>query len=733
VSWDTYAASDTVRLSQEYLEVVTTGEPSDQKVRLDQTYLEIITSGDPSGQTVRLDQQYLEVVMSLDQALLPSVATDVDSFFVPDVQGTSGSQTLTPALHVDTDAAYAPSVAPGAIVLQPGIVVSDDAIHAPNVGNYQQLVPPLLVDADTLHAPMLTSSATLSPGAVDADDVVYAPTTGQYWQLSPSAYADVDSLPSPTVTATTTLLPGAHVDADAIHAPLVVSVNYILSPLLDDADQVYATNVKRGPLTLEPDTLLFGTAFFSPSVFIQLHVAPPLLFDGDRFPFPTSSALYETSPGEFDADDAVFLPVITTGPITIFPPLYAEADVEYVPSVQRQSKGGGNGGGGSGGTVTTNLKYASQFVMSDSGLITALEVQASSAKVINTRMMIYADAGGVPGALLGQTNVLSSVVLGANDYTLATPVSLLAGQVFWVALHSDGNFNWFLTNQKGGSRYNTDLFSDGPSDPFGAASVDNKKAPVFVVYLDAVNATVLPNIVQSDDAVYSPHVAGGKVLIPPFVADQNFTYGVAVHYSVTLVDTDRESSGDQFFTAAVNVGAVTVLPDLMLDDDVMRGADVGRGQGDVFPPLLSAVDTFPSPYVEVKGAALSAGAFNDADVVYAPIMLDVVTVSDALLIADDTTYAPTIGRGDVVIAPPLLADAREEVYDPLIVRIGGTYAVLPSLLQDDDVVHVARIGFPPIVHRNALRGDRSTTNLSGERGAQSLRGSRDQIDLEGER
>jgi hypothetical protein len=348
-------------------------------------------------------------------------------------------------------------------------------------------------------------------------------------------------------------------------------------------------------------------------------------------------------------------------------------------------------------------------------------------------MMIYADAGGVPGALLGQTNVLSSVVLGANDYTLVTPVSLLAGQVFWVALHSDGNFNWFLTNQKGGSRYNTDLFSDGPSDPFGAASVDNKKAPVFIVYLDAVNATVSPNIVQSDDSVYSPHVTGAKVLIPPFIVDQDFTYGIVTHYSIVLSDTDRDQSDDHVYVTDVAVGPVTVTPDPFVDDDVMRGADIGRGQGDVFPPLLVSVDIFSSPSIEVRGAALSTGTFSDVDVIYAPIALDVVTVSDALLVADDATYAPTIGRGDVTIAPPLLADAREEVYDPLIVRIGGTYVVLPSLFPDDDAVHVARIGFPPIVHRDTLRGDRTQSSLSGERGSQTLRGSRDQIDLEGER
>jgi hypothetical protein len=51
-----------VRLSDEYLEVLTSGSPVNQNVRLTQLYLAVWSTGDISRNFVRLTQQYLEVV-----------------------------------------------------------------------------------------------------------------------------------------------------------------------------------------------------------------------------------------------------------------------------------------------------------------------------------------------------------------------------------------------------------------------------------------------------------------------------------------------------------------------------------------------------------------------------------------------------------------------------------------------------------------------------------------------
>jgi len=171
------------------------------------------------------------------------------------------------------------------------------------------------------------------------------------------------------------------------------------------------------------------------------------------------------------------------GPIALPLAGFADRDSFGAPLLQLKKKAG-QGGGTKPGGVGAAQKYATRIVMGEAGLIVALEAQSSVARNVNTRMALYADQGGLPGALLAQSAVKTSVVTGANTYSLLVPRAAAAGTALWAALHSDGNFNWFLSAGPT-SRFNADAFADGPSDPFGASTLQNNKAPVFLVFLEA--------------------------------------------------------------------------------------------------------------------------------------------------------------------------------------------------------------------------------------------------------
>lgn len=273
--------------------------------------------------------------------------------------------------------------------------------------------------------------------------------------------------------------------------------------------------------TLSPpgftDAEAFGTPTLAPGA---VSLAPTGFADGDAFGAATLSpgAVTLSPTGLADADGfgtARFIP----GSVTLVPSGFADADAFGGPVLQAKKKNG-QGGGSTPGGVGAAQKYATRLVMDESGLIVALEAQSSVSKTVNTRMALYADAGGLPGALLAQSAVKASVVSGSNVYPLLTPQAVLSDTALWAALHSDGNFNWFLSAGPT-SRFNADAFADGPSDPFGASTLSNNKAPVFIVFLEVVALTVSPTGFADADAFGAPTLilAATQDLAAPGFAD----------------------------------------------------------------------------------------------------------------------------------------------------------------------------------------------------------------------
>ena len=443
-----------------------------------------------------------------------------------------------------------------------------------------------------------------------------------------------------------TISPAGVSDADDFGTPaLALNVIGIGFP---DGDAFGVPVVTTGAVTIEPSGFADGDAFGTPSLGVVLY--PSGFADADAFGTP-AVGLNIVGIGYSDPD--AFGPPRLSLNIVIGS--FVDPDAFGLPVVQAKKKNG-QGGGGNPGGVAAGQKYATRITMTEAGLIVALEANANVAKTVNTRMGLYADVAGLPGALLAQSDVKTSVVVGGNQYPLIVPQASASGVSYWAALHTDGNFNWFLTSGPT-SRFNADAFDDGLANPFGASTLDGNKAPVFLVYLQAITLNVTGIGVADGDAFGIPVVAPDQdIAVSGFADDDAFGVpalpiipsGVASgnQFGLPLVALDQDiavtgfADADAFGIPALAVQALpinvdglsfadddafgipTVTPDQAIeptgfvDDDAFGILNVGAQ--DIAVDGFADDDAFGEPDVRFPSAVLEAVGFADADAFGSP-------------------------------------------------------------------------------------------------------------------
>ena len=118
-----------------------------------------------------------------------------------------------------------------------------------------------------------------------------------------------------------------------------------------------------------------------------------------------------------------------------------------------------------------NYKIASLYTLnSNAPVINYLVFDSNTySGALHVKCLIYANDGGVPGQLLYQTVEVNPVVVGWNIAPFVAPVSLIAGS-YWLGVIHDEMINIGATGMTNGSYYNSDTYSNGPTDPFGSGS-----------------------------------------------------------------------------------------------------------------------------------------------------------------------------------------------------------------------------------------------------------------------
>ena len=174
------------------------------------------------------------------------------------------------------------------------------------------------------------------------------------------------------------------------------------------------------------------------------------------------------------------------------------------------------------GSVNTafgpDKKRVSKYTLSQAGDVSKLSLYLAGAGVAGTQVVrgvIYADAGGEPGALLGTTAEISGSGSdpGAwRDLPFASPVRLAAG-TYWLGFISGQTtsvLKTYFDEYVGAYRANADTYADGPSDPFGGgATAYLRNLSVYATYTP-VSAPIAPS--NTSPPVISGTAQAGQTL-----------------------------------------------------------------------------------------------------------------------------------------------------------------------------------------------------------------------------
>jgi thermitase len=172
--------------------------------------------------------------------------------------------------------------------------------------------------------------------------------------------------------------------------------------------------------------------------------------------------------------------------------------------------------GASSDTFTSGRKRVNRYALSTAGEVTKLSVYLTPTQTAGQQVMkgvIYADSGGAPSALEATSQQLTfsnTNAAGWYDLTFATPVKLAAGN-YWIGVltGSTGKVAGFRYDSVTSSRaYNTNVYSSGPSNPFGAASFDREQTSLYATY----TPTLLPVPVNSSPPQISGTAQQGHTL-----------------------------------------------------------------------------------------------------------------------------------------------------------------------------------------------------------------------------
>jgi len=146
--------------------------------------------------------------------------------------------------------------------------------------------------------------------------------------------------------------------------------------------------------------------------------------------------------------------------------------------------------GASSDTFLAERKRVNRYALPVAGRVTKLSIYLAHTATTGQQSLkglIYADGGGSPGALLGVSEPLtftSTSASGWYDLVFGSPISLAAGN-YWIGVitgATSGVAGFRYDSVSGSRAYNTNAYTSGPSNPFGAFSSDSEQTSLYATY-----------------------------------------------------------------------------------------------------------------------------------------------------------------------------------------------------------------------------------------------------------
>ncbi len=172
------------------------------------------------------------------------------------------------------------------------------------------------------------------------------------------------------------------------------------------------------------------------------------------------------------------------------------------PSVEASATFGQTSIGASSDSFAANRKRVSEYALPLAGTVSKLSIYLAPTATSGQQVLegvIYSDASGKPGNLLGTTSQLtfeSADAAGWYELTFSTPLSLAAGN-YWIGVMTGatGGVAGFRYNSVSGSRdYNSNAYASGPSNPFGSVSTDSERMSLYATYAPSTPPPVPSNL-----------------------------------------------------------------------------------------------------------------------------------------------------------------------------------------------------------------------------------------------
>lgn len=216
---------------------------------------------------------------------------------------------------------------------------------------------------------------------------------------------------------------------------------------------------------------------------------------------------------------------------------------------------------GSSTSVNTNIgtMRLTQFTVNTAGTISTISFASNAGMTGNIKGAIWADAAGVPGAVLGSAPSQAVVAGGAgtNAMTLTSGVSVAAGQKIWVGACVDTTTGSWATS---GSSVSTGAVAMGSFAAFPQAS------PVVTIPTQMVGSSIIYNVSGNAALVAEAQQDGAATYVYDSVVGHADLYGIAplavTPASVIAVTTrafiQKSDAGSRSGAVQLKSGATTV-------------------------------------------------------------------------------------------------------------------------------------------------------------------------------
>jgi hypothetical protein len=227
---------------------------------------------------------------------------------------------------------------------------------------------------------------------------------------------------------------------------------------------------------------------------------PPL---GGAFAATTSLAEGSAiAPGESVTETVAFSPT-TPGPASgVW--LINGSDASGLHEVSFSGTGTASFGktsvGASSDAFVAERKRVNRYGLPTSASVTKLNVYLAPTGTAGQQVLkgvVYADANGAPGALLGvseQLTFASTNAAGWYQFAFSNPLKLAAGN-YWMGVMTGptAHVAGFRYDTVAASRdWNANTYASGPSNPFGAVTTDGEQASVYASYTPSTPSTSPP-------------------------------------------------------------------------------------------------------------------------------------------------------------------------------------------------------------------------------------------------